>query len=870
MAKLRDIISSNELAILKLSNTDDEIIAIAKARYKEQKAQKQTIQNKIKENTTSKEENFKNSIYMDDGVVGSALRGMTTVANRTVAGADYLAEKVGFDLVSDEVTNNMNTMNEMMETKKQTTSRKDLSKERLSELQKLDTQSQNANGVWENVKAGANTMVDTVTHPKEWTTQGIVEMITDPLNAVSFGAGSIAGKVGRTLLQKGMIGATAGTVEGVTVNSGAEYIIAKGQNKSDDEANKIALQSAGGGAVAGGTFSTFGGIVSKSSHPIKLEKSETSDILDNELLKTNNMKPLTPEQVNAKLHEAMGNYPKVSEEFKSETAGVNKYSIHPEDKGKPNFQLVYDNLPVVRATMEKLPVVYRELVEVEILTPEQVMQLEAKHKKMITHKDVIYADYDGWAENVGQDIIDAINQKKIYDMKQAQDISTKAVEQSKIISQDLISQGADAVTIKDEINKQLIPTKQELELTNTINDGIPVENRFSGTRLRDIAKNSIDAGMDNPQDMATTLKKGGVSDELTNVVVSSIINKNIDTLDNFVVEKTTQNIEATHKALKETITKDIKDANIENQRTDREDISTSRENGDNESDNTSTSDTITKQEQDRQETSTNNGSTIPETTKRNDKSNNSDDGLSDGTKPMERHETTTDNDGDNAELGRDKVVSKQDGDSAKLTKKEKKEKKNIYNVTFNDKLKTSIQKSNLDDVIQYEKGNRKYGAKHIIRKHYGDGKVGELTKQDILEFGNIVRNGDINPKSFRETNQGISYVYELKNDKNILSVVVEETNDGTKILSGFSNKNLSDWIKKDDGTTLGQPSSVIDSIANKDIQSQEVDFKNTFTKFTQHISTKEHKELKTNMDNIHKKITMEKFDKTIKKLSKGC
>ena len=62
----------------------------------------------------------------------------------------------------------------------------------------------------------------------------------------------------------------------------------------------------------------------------------------------------------------------------------------------------------------------------------------------------------------------------------------------------------------------------------------------------------------------------------------------------------------------------------------------------------------------------------------------------------------------------------------------------------------------------------------------------------------------------------------------------------------------------------------IDSIANKDIQSQEVDFKNTFTKFTQHISTKEYKELKTNMENIHKKITMEKFDKTIKKLSKGC
>jgi hypothetical protein len=139
---------------------------------------------------------------------------------------------------------------------------------------------------------------------------------------------------------------------------------------------------------------------------------------------------------------------------------------------------------------------------------------------------------------------------------------------------------------------------------------------------------------------------------------------------------------------------------------------------------------------------------------------------------------------------------------------EQKEKRGIYNVTFNDKLKTLIQKSDLKDVIQYEKGNRKYGAKHIIRKHYGDGKVGELTKKDILEFGNIVRNGEINKDSFRETKNGISYVYELKNDKHILSVAVEETNDGAKILSGFSDKNLDTWIKKDDGITLDQPSSL--------------------------------------------------------------
>ncbi len=494
---------------------------------------------------------------LDDGIVPSIQRGVLTTINRTKSMYNGVFDGTKFDL-STTAEDEANTKElELLEQVKQTVSRKDLSPHRLAELNELDTQSQNADTNWENIKAGANTMIDVVSHPTEWTTQGVVEMITDPLNLVSFGAGSLAGKLGRGLLSKGVIGGGAGVTEGVVVNSGAEYIIAKGQNKNDEEANKIAWQSAGGGAMAGGGFGTFGGIVSKTSNPIKLEKSETSDILDNELLNMNGMKPLTPDEVGAKLREAMGNYPKVDAEFKTETAGVNQYSVHPENKGKPNFQIVYDNLPVVRATMEKLPVVYRELVEVEILTPEQVLQLEAKHKKMITHKDVIYANYDGWSESVGQDIIDAINQKKIFDMKQAQDISSQAVEQSKVISQELISQGVDGVTIKDEVNKQLTPSKEELQLTKTINDGMPVENRFAGTRLRDIAKNTIEAGVDNPQDMATTLKKGGVSDELANVVMDSVINKDINKFDDFVVEKTTQGIETETKLLKKTIVDDL-------------------------------------------------------------------------------------------------------------------------------------------------------------------------------------------------------------------------------------------------------------------------------------------------------------------------
>jgi len=137
--------------------------------------------------------------------------------------------------------------------------------------------------------------------------------------------------------------------------------------------------------------------------------------------------------------------------------------------------------------------------------------------------------------------------------------------------------------------------------------------------------------------------------------------------------------------------------------------------------------------------------------------------------------------------------------------KVQKEKRGIYNVTFNGKNSTQIKANDLDDLVEYAKGTRKYGAKHILSRHYGDGKVGEITQEEITQFGEIIRNGEINPSSFKETKNGISYVYEMKDGDKLLQVVVDETNDGRKILSGFTDKN---YFKKEDGTKQGlKPSS---------------------------------------------------------------
>lgn len=660
MAKIKDIISSTELEILKQTKTDDEIVSIAKQRYKEH----QSLSKSIPQKKPTVQEALKDSVYTDDGIVGDVTRGVTTSAIRLVNLADGASNMIGFDLVPEKYTKVGNDVLDEFENIKQTTSRKDLSKERLEELNQLDTQSQNATTPWENIKAGVNTMVDTVSHPTEWTGQGIVEMISDPLNAASFGAGSLAGKFGRTMIQKGAIGGTAGVAEGVIVNSGAEYLIAKGQDKTNEEANKIALQSAGGGAVAGGAFGTFGGLVSKSTSPIPLEKTESSDILENELLRTNDNKPMSDDEISSSLKKAFSNYPKVSEEFSKETAGVNQFSVHPEDKSKPNFQMVYDNLPVVRASKEIIPFKLRELVETELIEPAQAQQIEQKVNKMITHKDVIYANYDGWAENVSQDIIDSINAKKINDIKNTQDLSSAAHEQSKVITTELVEQGADISTIKDTINKQLVPTKQEKQMIQIVNDGMPVENRMSGFRLRDMIENTFDVADGRAGELKAILNRGGIVDEFSNVIIESILNKDINVYDDYVVNKVGVKSEAESNSLKKIIVKDLKDANINTDKTtNRKDISTTTENGDNGSSKQSGNNTEQKPKQTGQETITTDGSTIPETPRRNANADSSTTQVLDEDESVERLATSSDNDGNNAKPRGNKVVSKQDGDT---------------------------------------------------------------------------------------------------------------------------------------------------------------------------------------------------------------
>ena len=91
----------------------------------------------------------------------------------------------------------------------------------------------------------------------------------------------------------------------------------------------------------------------------------------------------------------------------------------------------------------------------------------------------------------------------------------------------------------------------------------------------------------------------------------------------------------------------------------------------------------------------------------------------------------------------DTFVSREDGVNFSQKLPELKEKRGIYNVTYNGKNSTQIKQDldNINDAIKYERGNIGKGAKHISIRHLDDeNKAGFVTKEELLNLGENVRN----------------------------------------------------------------------------------------------------------------------------------
>ena len=90
----------------------------------------------------------------------------------------------------------------------------------------------------------------------------------------------------------------------------------------------------------------------------------------------------------------------------------------------------------------------------------------------------------------------------------------------------------------------------------------------------------------------------------------------------------------------------------------------------------------------------------------------------------------------------DTFVSREDGVNFSKKLPELKEKRGIYNVTYNGKFSTPVYKdlTTIDDAIKYAKGDKSKGAKHISIRHLNDeNKEGYVTRQELLSLGENIR-----------------------------------------------------------------------------------------------------------------------------------
>jgi len=119
-----------------------------------------------------------------------------------------------------------------------------------------------------------------------------------------------------------------------------------------------------------------------------------------------------------------------------------------------------------------------------------------------------------------------------------------------------------------------------------------------------------------------------------------------------------------------------------------------------------------------------------------------------------------------------------------ISKALKKEKRGIFNVTHNGKNSSLIKKDDLEtlnDYIKYEKGNSKKGAVHI-KKHIGEGTTGELTQEELLDIGMIIRDGQL-------SNSYGKNIYEFHKD-DVRYRVITSKEEKERVITFYSDRNL--------------------------------------------------------------------------------
>ncbi|GAA9232547.1 hypothetical protein Taiwan907_10790 [Helicobacter pylori] len=99
-------------------------------------------------------------------------------------------------------------------------------------------------------------------------------------------------------------------------------------------------------------------------------------------------------------------------------------------------------------------------------------------------------------------------------------------------------------------------------------------------------------------------------------------------------------------------------------------------------------------------------------------------------------------------------------DESKLSK----EQQQVLRV-FKSELDSAVIKGiDLEDLYSLESGAKKHGAKKILIRHYGVENTGGLTNEELLNMGEVIKNGSVLLESFEKRNNGVRYAYEWDNN----------------------------------------------------------------------------------------------------------
>ena len=145
-------------------------------------------------------------------------------------------------------------------------------------------------------------------------------------------------------------------------------------------------------------------------------------------------------------------------------------------------------------------------------------------------------------------------------------------------------------------------------------------------------------------------------------------------------------------------------------------------------------------------------------------------------------------------------VSREDGVNFSQKLPELKEKRGIYNVTYNGKFSTPVYKDveNVEGAVRYAIGNKNKGAKHIEIKHLEDTtKEGYVTKQELLNMGENMRKFIKEYKEpFINDRKARLYEWEDKDGVRFRLVIndIKDKNGGSGIHSAITSTSANDDI----------------------------------------------------------------------------